>query len=494
MKSRPTIFFATVFPWFCAIALGAEPAVPHRESIVFQHATVIDVANGTVLADRAVAIADGRITAVGHTGALNVPGGAKVVDCTGQYMIPGLWDMHVHFAFKSYGALFVANGVTGVRVMWGNPQGVNHHQWRKEFSEGKVVGPRMMIASAIVDGPNAVWPGSIVVNDAQEGVEAVRAAKRAGADFVKVYDLIPREAYEAIARECKAQGIPFAGHVPQRVTAGQASDAGQKSMEHLSGIRSACSTREDELMIERAKAFENSKGLETIRGLSDRQRDGIRASFSEARAQELFARFKKNGTWQCPTLTVLRAIAWLDEPAFINDPRLKYTAPMVRMIWDPKRDFRFKSTPPSEYALRKLEFKRSLELVGAMNKAGVGLLAGTDEMNPYCFPGFSLHDELSLLVKAGLTPLDALRAATINPAKYFGKDGSTGTVDLGKEADMVLLDANPLDDIQNTTKIHAVVADGRLFDRAALQKILAGATQQQAGVTKSSIPAAKPSR
>jgi Amidohydrolase family len=473
------------FVWIGCFALGAEPVVPPRGTMVFQHVTVIDVVNGSLLADRSVAVAGGRITAVGPASAVDTPAGATVIDSTGQYMIPGLWDMHVHFVFRSYGALFVANGVTGVRVMWGNPLGVYHSTWRTQFSQGKAVGPRMMIGSNIVDGPNPIWPGSLVVHNAAEGREAVAAAKRAGADFVKVYELIPTDAYRAIAAECKAQGIPFAGHVPQRITALEASDAGQRSIEHLGGIRTGCSTREDDLIEERQKALDKSSGVGTLRAVAERQADVIRDTYSEAKAQALFARFKKNGTWQCPTLTVLRAIAWLDDPAFINDPRLKYVLPFVRASWDPKRDFRFKSLTPAAFAQAKKNFEQNYVLVAALNKAGVGLLAGTDEMNPYCFPGFGLHDELGLLVKAGLTPLEALRTATINPARYFGKVESQGTVEAGKDADLVLLDANPLDDIHNTTKIRAVVADGRLFDRTALDRILADSEQPSAATRKS---------
>jgi imidazolonepropionase-like amidohydrolase len=482
MRSQPP--FAAAFACLCSLTLAAEPVVPERGMMVFQHVTVINVLNGSPLTDRSVAVAGGKIIAVGPAATVETPAGAKVVDSTGKYLIPGLWDMHVHFVFRNYGPLFVANGVTGVRVMWGNPQGLPHNIWRKEFSQGKAVGPRMMIASNIVDGPNPIWPGSLVVHNAAEGREAVTAAKRAGADFVKVYELLPTDAYLAIAAECKAQGIPFAGHVPQRITALQASDAGQKSIEHLTGIRTACSTREDDLMQARLKTLEKSNGVETVRTVLERQRDILRETFSETKAQALFARFNQNGTWQCPTLTVLHAIAWLDDPAFINDPRMKYLPPYIRTAWDPKRDFRFRSMKPSDFAQQKKDFETSYALVAAMNKAGVGLLAGTDEMNPYCFPGFGLHDELGLLVKAGLTPLEALRAATINPARYFGKDQSLGTVESGKDADLVLLDANPLNDIHNTTKIRAVVADGRLYDRSALDKILTDSQEPSARSTK----------
>jgi imidazolonepropionase-like amidohydrolase len=483
--SRPVVLALAAASLASTIPLVPHPAfaadAPPQSTIVFEHATVIDVTGKPPQLDQSVVVSAGGITAVGRASDLPKPPGATVVDAKGKYLIPGLWDMHVHFAFKPYGALFVASGVTGVRVMWGNPPytpGRFHDQWRQQFRAGKAVGPNMTIASAIVDGPNPIWPGSIVVRNAAEGREAVRSSKKEGADFIKVYELLPRDAYFAIAEEAKAQGIPFAGHVPQLVTPAEASDAGQKSMEHLYSILLGCSKREDELVKKRAVAFKDSKGIATLKAVAQSEFDDVRNTYSEEKAQALFARLKKNGTWQCPTLTVLRAIAWLDDPEFTTDPRLKYTPSYVRSMWNPKTDFRMKSSTAADYARMKKDFERRLTLVGAMHKAGVRFLAGTDEMNPYCFPGFSLHDELALLVKAGFSPLEALQTATINPASYFGKENTIGTIEPGKDADLVLLDANPLDDIRNTTKIRAVVASGRLYDRTALDQILAAAEQK----------------
>jgi hypothetical protein len=465
--------------------LGAEAEAPPRETLVLAHATVIDVANGSLLSDRTIVVTEGRISAVGPAGDVATPAGAKVVDAAGKYLIPGLWDMHVHFGIKEYGELFVANGVTGVRVMWGNPPDPTksgpsdfHFRWRDEFEAGKTIGPRMVIASGIVDGPDPIWPGSVVVRNAAEGREAVRAAKKAGADFVKVYELIPVDAYVAIADEAKVLGIPFAGHVPQLVTPVQASDLGQRSMEHLYGLPSGFSSREDEVMKKRAKGLKTKKGIAALRANSEAVRAIIKSSYNEEKAKDLFAKLKKNGTWQCPTLTVLRSIAWLDDARFVDDPRLKYVPPEVMAFWNPKTDFRFKTKTAADYALMKQEFKESLELVKKLQSAGVGILAGTDELNPYCFPGFSLHDELSLLVDAGLTPLESLQTATINPARYCAKADRQGTIEAGKDADLVLLDANPLTDIRATTKIRAVVAGGRMYDRAALDRLLSEAEKR----------------
>lgn len=190
-------------------------------------------------------------------------------------------------------------------------------------------------------------------------------------------------------------------------------------------------------------------------------------------AFELVVPFEKNQTWQCPTLTVLHSIAYLDDPSFTNDPRLKYMPRDIRVSWDPKTDFRLKTRTAEDWARSKKLFSKDAEIVGAMQRAGVKILAGTDTLNPYCLPGFSLHDELGLLVKAGLSPMEALQAATLNPARFMGKEKDFGTVETGKIADLVLLDANPLNDIANTKRIDAVVLGGKFFPRASLDGMLA---------------------
>jgi hypothetical protein len=289
---------------------------------------------------------------------------------------------------------------------------------------------------------------------------------------VKVYSLLPRDAYFGIADEAKRQGISFAGHVPISVSAAEASDAGPKSIEHLTGVLLACSSREDEFRAQLAAEIAKNGMTGALSGMSRRQSKQITESFSNQKAAALFARFAKNGTWQCPTLTVLHNMAYLDDKNVTNDPRLKYMPPFLRRNWDPSTDFRMRTMTPADYANAKASFQKSLEVVRGMRRAGVEIIAGTDTLNPYCFPGFSLHDELGLLVRAGLTPLDALQTATINTAKFLGKLDSLGTVEQGKIADLVLLDANPLEDIGNTKKINAVVMNGRLFDRKALDRML----------------------
>jgi hypothetical protein len=197
------------------------------------------------------------------------------------------------------------------------------------------------------------------------------------------------------------------------------------------------------------------------------------ATFDPARCRALARRFVKNGTWMVPTIAVLHSVAYLDDSTLARDERLRYVPGFLKQGWNPKADFRFSMLTPKDWSNRKAVYTKQLEIVKLLHEEGVRFLAGTDLSNPYVYPGFSLHDELASLVAAGFTPLDALRAATLEPARFLNAADSLGSIEPGKRADLVLLDANPLDDIRNTTKIVAVVAAGRLYDKAALQKILA---------------------
>jgi hypothetical protein len=431
----------------------------HTEApIVFTHVTIIDVTGAAPRRDTTVVINGDHISAIGDN--LPVPAGAQVLDATGKFLIPGLWDMHVHWYVRDTFTLFIANGVTGVRQMFGNSDLL---RWRDQIAKGSLLGPRMVVASPIIDGPQPIWPNSIAVRNEDEGRKAVRRVKQWGADFVKVYALLPHDAYFAIADEAKQQGLTFVGHVPNAVSPAEASDAGQKSIEHLTGILLASSDKETELRDKLVKADSpEARGRVQATALG---------TYDEKKAADLVARFAKNQTWQCPTLTVLRSGAYLGDESFRGDGRLRYIPRVLQQRWN----LRATNRSGGDNALEKKVLQKQFEIVEAMQKAGVPILAGTDTGNPYCFPGFSLHEELALLVIAGLTPVEALRSATLNPAKFFGLDQTLGTIEQGKIADLVLLDANPLQDIRNTQRINAVVSNGRLFDRKALDKMLAEA-------------------
>jgi imidazolonepropionase-like amidohydrolase len=462
---------AFLFPLLVGLDVlpASDPA-----SLAITHVTIIDATGTAAKPNMTVVIQGGRIAAIGNSATAHLPEDAQVIDAAGKYLIPGLWDMHVHWGDTEYLRLFLANGVTGIRIMWGDTR---QHDWRRQSEAGQLLAPHLVIASAIIDGPKPFWPGSISVATEAQARQAVVQAKQDGADFVKVYSFLPREEYFAIADEAKKQGILFAGHVPLGVSAEEASNAGQKSFEHLISLLPACSTHSDELakaasadLVDEMAAERPTFWGEHAKALRQVELD----TYSPEKAASLFALLKKNGTWQCPTLTLLRSMAYVDDASFVNDSRVKYMPGWARAEWSPAAAIHsFGPRSAEDFAFSKKEFQKDLELVGAMQQAGVGILAGTDTSNPFCMPGFSLHDELGLLVKAGLTPMQALQAATLNPARFLGSEKDFGTVEEGKVADLLLLDANPLDDIANTRKIASVVYGGRLYSRGDLDQMLA---------------------
>jgi len=371
--------------------------------------------------------------------------------------------VHVHDTGEL--PLYIANGVTGVRVMSGER---NEAGYRAELAREEI-GPEIYLASAIVDGSERTWPGSIVVKKPADARRTVDEIKSGGADFIKVYNGIPREAYFALADEAKQQHIDFEGHVPDAITAQEASAAGQRTMEHLQGIGLACSRNQESLtgQLLHAQFF--------------RQRLAVEAeayqSFDPAKCHALFDEFRRNNTWQVPTLTVQRMWGRLDDSKTTSDPRQAYIDRQSRDRWRDRIQPMTQRWSAVEYAMARSLFAAEEHIVGGMFRAGVPLMAGTDAMNPFCFPGFSLHDELELLVESGLTPLAALQAATLSPARFLGRSAELGTIEPGKIASLVLLRADPLADIHNTTQIEAVWSRGRYFNQSALAEMLEKAKQ-----------------
>ncbi len=368
--------------------------------------------------------------------------------------------MHVHVHDVDELPLYVANGVTGIRIMSGERDAAKK---RAELAK-EIPSPEIYLASPIVDGSPPIWPGSIVVKKPEDARRTVDEIKASGADFVKVYNRIPRDAYFAIADEAKQQHIPFEGHVPDAITAQEASNAGQRSIEHLTGIALACSSKQEFLTadLSHAQFFRDRFPIEA---------EAYR-SIDQAKCKELFAEFRTNDTWQVPTLTVLRIWGKLDDSKFLSDPRLAYVDRRFRDRWMDRIQVQLRRWAYAQYDLARQIFAMDEHVVGAMSKAGVPLMAGTDAMNPFCFPGFSLHDELAMMVESGLTPLAALQAATVNPAKFMGKTADFGTIEAGKIANLVLLSADPLADIHNSTQIQAVWMEGKYFDKAVLEQML----------------------
>jgi len=460
--------------WGIAIGLLAAAACARgtaQNTIAITHVSVIDVASGATRPDNTVLVTGNRITYAGPAASAKIPSGATVIDGRGKFLIPGLWDMHVHgfvwvpseFAWP----LMIANGVTGARDMgWYIDTTL---RWRSDIAAGREIGPRL-VAGARVDGAvnKAKFVAHVVTEE--DGVRAVDTLSRRKdgsrrADFIKTYSWIPRAAYFGIAREAKKLGEPFAGHVPYSMSVIEASDAGERSIEHEDDLMRACTSRDSLLRLRFGDTTSaESDQLDMIRA----QARLIRTSYDPVRCKSVIATLARNHTWVTPTLVVYQPYAHAFDSASTHPEWSKYVPGLVQGGWLHK-SARLK--PADSMVVRSyFSFDRTREL----KDAGVKLLAGTDMPQAFVYPGFSLHEELELLVRSGLTPLEALRAATWNPAEFLGALDSLGTVTQGKVADLVLLDADPLIDIRNTRRISAVIANGRLFDRAARARLLKG--------------------
>jgi imidazolonepropionase-like amidohydrolase len=370
---------------------------------------VIDATGGPAQPHMTVTIAETKIAGIERYSKGRVPKGARVIAGRGKFRIPGLWDMHAHWNDERNLTLFIANGVTGIRLMWGYDE---HQQWRKRMNEGSLAGPRLSIASPIIDGTTPVFKSFVTVGGASEAREAVLNSRKGGADFIKIYSLLSREAYFAIADESRKEGIPFAGHVPIAIGLTEASDAGQHSVEHLTGVLLAASNDEERIRKRFVEAASKSPAMlqTNIEGTFSKE---LRDTFDPAKAAAVYARLASNHTWQTPTLTVLRALANLDNAGFTSDARLKYMPPSIRESWANPRSTQ---RTPDEFLEAKKVYELYVRIVGDMRRAGVPLLAGTDAPNPQCFPGFSLHDELVLFQRNGRD----------------GKDGGSG--DAGRQS------------------------------------------------------------
>ncbi len=467
MRSLATFWFSGVIA--CCLLLtpvSRAQTKPAAAPIVIAHATVINPGTSSVLANQTVVISGDRITSVSDAANFQSPKNARVIDATGQYLIPGLWDMHVHSAFGDWFPggrdiilpLFIANGVTGVRDMGGDAPVL--FEWRKEIADGKIVGPRMVISGPMLDGylPNGKlrFPSSVAITTPASAVAVVDSLKTQGVDFIKVQSVISHDAYLAAAAEAHKKGLPIVGHVPDKVRIKEVVEAGQKSIEHLMGIFEGCSTEED-------KFIKGEGSLKLLLTTQDQQR-----------CDSLTKLLAQNQTWQVPTLAWQRGGTFLDQRDLKHQPLDKYVPAYWRDVtWRRFTDEMMPDLLRDPLALRQEYFARNLQMVGTLHHAGVPFMAGTDTApGVYIMPGFSLHDELANFVEAGFSPVESLQTATSNPAKFLEMEASFGSLEPGKIADLVLLRANPLEDIRNTQKINAVIAHGRLFDRAALDQIL----------------------
>ena len=423
-------------------------------TVAVTHVTVVDVVGGPARYDQTVLIDGSRIAAVGPADRVRIPHGSHIIDGTGKYLIPGLWDMHTHAVGYSDAdaqlplTLSLAHGVTGLRDMGSHPF-QTARTLRDSIAAGRLLGPRMRISAPVVENPQWLaavrgWEeaagkstdwvkGRFGPATQDEARRFVDSAVAIGADHIKVRNWPVADVSLALIARAREQGIPIYGHGNQPFPR-----SGLASLEH-----------------------------------------SIFPRITEGR-DSLFRRWATEGTVMVPTLVAAFArlhppdsvIAWIESAHL---PKLRYAPAKKRLEWRQVIEIAARNEQPFDW---RGHHNASLDDLRMMRQAGMRILAGTDFGAPLTIPGVDLHEELVMLVdELGMSPLEALRAATLHPAEFLGIADSLGTIAPGKLADLVLLDANPLENIRNTRRINAVFANGRLLDRAALDELLAEAVQ-----------------
>lgn len=493
-----------------AVAQGSSEA---PRSVALRNVTVVDVRAGQARPNQTVLIVGNRIAAVGGNASVPVPGNAVIVDASGKYIIPGLWDMHVHLVDPDTPGgpdltlpLLVANGVTGIRDL-GSSDLDSIVRLRAEVRSGMRLGPRMLISGKILDGAPMVFPpDSWLVWTPDEARRAVDSLAGLGVDAIKAYEMLQREAFLATVARARDHALPLAAHVPLVIDASEASEAGVRSFEHLRNVELACSSRADSLRLARTTVLraeaEKSDTNRLVFGWSlgygsgaqvrgqihSDQRPRARATFDQGRCEALMRALTANRTFQVATLIVNVISSLRIDTMTTVRASLRYVPVATRDLWERETrsaiaagDTSMDTHGGRGRANIEAQGAWYFTLVRMMRDQGVELLAGTDVSNPYIVPGFSLHEELGFLVRAGLSPLEALRTATVGPARYMAATDSLGSIEPGKIADLVLLDADPLEAIGNARRIHAVVLNGRYLDRRELDALLAQAAAAASG-------------
>lgn len=448
---------------------AAAPAIP--ADLILRDATLVDVAAGRLVHGQAVVTRGERILAVVDARQLGRYKAARTLSLKGRYLIPGLWDSHVHFGGgealidenRQLLPLYLAHGITTVRDCAGDLSDTVI-QWRDEIAAKQLLGPTIFLSGAKLEGYKPLWKGTQEVGTPQEVARALDKLRGDRADFVKITENTMRaDVYLDALRQAKARGLPSSAHLHGQVTLDQASEAGLGTLEHLNYLLRAATPREAELTAQVVA------GTITARSAAEQSL----ASYDEATARAAFKRLAARGTAVVPTLSVIRITAYLDQDDHANDDYLKYIGPKLRQTYD-WRVKRAALDGPDAIAYRHASYEKTAALLPLLAEAGVEIVAGTDAgfLNSFDYPGQALHDEMAVYVRAGLTPAQALRSAVVAGPRFLGKLDGYGALAEGKVADIVVLKANPLADIAATRQIDAVVTQGRLLDRKRLDAML----------------------
>ncbi|NBC03128.1 MAG: amidohydrolase family protein [Bacteroidetes bacterium] len=455
----------------------------YENGIIIQNITSIDAENG-VTDNITVVIKDGKIVEVASSDELSVSTeNNEIIDGTGKFLIPGLWDAHVHFSYieelaPSMFDLFLAYGITSVRDTGGRIEFVK--QWKDRAVANPTEAPRVMIAGPLLDGEPNVYDGSspgrpplsVGLETVEDVTAMVNKLDSIGVDLLKAYEMLTPEQFREVMRLAEEKGLNVTGHVPLSMNAVSASNVGLNSMEHMRNLEVSMASNWEELQERRLEMLE--EGQDDLGGvlrsrIHSAMRETAIENYDEERANEVLQVLAENETWQIPTL----ALNTRSVEKFYTDPEWQETFTLLPDSIEQEWYNSAEEGAQAEVSEFGVEYSDWLfNMVGKINEAGITMMAGTDTPIGLLTPGRSLHHELKVMVDAGLTPMEALQSATLNPARYFEMEDELGTIEEGKWADLLILDANPLEDIENTLEIHAVIKQGKLYDRETLDGIL----------------------
>jgi len=464
-----------LFAALAALVAAAPASALDSADLLIRHATVIDVAGGRTVPDQAIAISGDSIRAVEPDPLLSSRFKARrTIDASGKYVMPGLWDMHVHFGGgpeliaenEALLPLYVAYGVTTVRDAAADLSD-SVLAWRKDVAAGRLLGPTIYTSGPKLEGYKPLWKGTIEVGTPAEVDAALNRLQAMKVDFVKITDnTLKPDIFLYAVNAAKARGLKTSAHTPFALTIEQAARAGLSSVEHLDYLIKAGSPQEA------AIGADYAAGKLTYGEASDK----FVETFDPTYAAEEYRRLAATGIYVTPTLNMGRILAYLDREDHRTDPALASIGPGLRKTYEWRVERAAKASP-AQIAARHREYELSLKVLPMLRDAGIPILAGTDAgyLNSFNYPGQGLHDELARYVEAGLNPREALASATITGPAFLGHSDRYGAVAQGKAADILILDANPLDDIGATRSIRGVVLKGRWLDRQALDAMLAEA-------------------
>ncbi len=475
-KTHSLLFVIALITFACT-----PPGETFENAICIQHIATVDPTDG-LKEDQTIVIKDGKIFKIAPTAELKLSSKNQLVDGTGKYLIPGLWDSHIHFAYIESLAprmfdLFLSYGITSVRDTGGEIAFVK--KWKDAALANPTDAPRVMIAGPLLDGMPNVYdgsdPGHPPLSVGSNSVEAVASQVQSltgqGVDFLKAYEMLTPEQFAMVLKLAKEKGLKVTGHVPLSMDVATASNAGLNSMEHMRNLELSCASNADELLKQRQEMLRKGKAMpggELRTSIHSAQREIAVKNYDEKKADEIIQVLLKNQTWQIPTLALNTGQTRKPFGQQEWQQSFEYLPDTLRAQWQAVIDGAKDSEIPP---FRQHYSQWMLNMAAKIHKAGIPIMAGTDTPIGFLTPGMSLHEELVVLVEAGLTPQEALKTATLNPAKYFNLENELGSIKENMWADLVILDANPLTDIHNTQKINAVVKQGKYLSKDSLDQL-----------------------